>query len=155
MVSTMKPRALAMAALIASGAATQAGALSGGMNAFAGTWRVAGVAVPDAGVQALSDNDPSLMGKRLTFTPARLAWNQPPATGDVCTGPKFERTGTPPPPALRPQLRKLGMRAPVGYALHCRSGSWGPETVPLLYVGEAGAVAMPWYDGGMLKLVRR
>ncbi|TXC72754.1 hypothetical protein FSB78_04655 [Sphingomonas ginsenosidivorax] len=126
-----------------------------GAAAFAGHWRVAGVAVSDTGVQALADNDPSLMGKRLTFSQARLAWDQPPATRDACVSPSFRRLATPAPAGLRPQLRKLGLPRPTAFAIRCRSGSWGPGDRPVVYRGAGGVLAMPWYDGGVLKLVRK
>ncbi|WP_237481391.1 hypothetical protein [Lichenibacterium dinghuense] len=125
-----------------------------GSTAFTGHWQVAGVAVPDAGIQALTNNDPSLMGKRLTFTPQRLNWDQPTSTNDVCMGPTFTRLSTRPPVDLLPQLRKLGMRQPVAYTLRCRSGSWGPGDQTNVYLGAAGSIAMPWYDNGVLRLIR-
>ncbi|GAB5339644.1 hypothetical protein GIW50_08550 [Pseudomonas syringae] len=121
---------------------------------FIGNWRVAGVAVSANGVQALGDNDPSLMGKRLTFTPQRLAWDQPTATNDACAEPTLDRLQAMPPAELQPQLRQLGMRHPVAYMLRCGSGTWGPGDQMTVYLGAAGAVAMPWYDGGVLKLVK-
>ncbi|MFC6792163.1 hypothetical protein ACFQE0_22835 [Methylobacterium komagatae] len=123
------------------------------ISAFTGHWRVAKVAVPDIGVQALADNDPSLMGKRLTFTSTRLAWDRTPSTGDVCEAPDFqplERL----PPDVQPELRKLGMRQPVAYAVHCQSGMWGPGRDPVIYRGAAGALALPWYDNAVMMLVR-
>ncbi len=123
------------------------------VSAFTGYWRVARVAVPDAGVQALADDDPSLMGKRLTFTSMRLAWDRAPMTGDVCTGPSFEPLERLP-PDLQPGFRKLGMRRPVAYAVHCQSGTWGPGRDPIIYRGAAGALALPWYDNAMMMLVR-
>lgn len=124
------------------------------MSAFTGHWRVARVAVSDEGVQALGDDDPSLMGKRLTFTTSQLAWDRTPTTGDVCIDPSFEPLGRRP-PDLQPALRKLGMRQPVAYAVRCRSGSWGPGPDPVLFRGVAGALALPWYDGAVLMLVRQ
>ncbi|MGW5959072.1 hypothetical protein [Methylorubrum thiocyanatum] len=120
---------------------------------FTSHWRVARVAVPDNGVQALVDDDPSLMGKRLTFTSTRLAWDRTPSTGDVCTGPSFEPLERVP-PDVQPELRKLGMRRPVAYAVRCQSGTWGPGRDHVIYRGAAGALAIPWYDGAVLMLVR-
>jgi hypothetical protein len=116
---------------------------------------LAGVAVDDEGVQALSDNDPSLMGKRLTFSRTRLAWDQPQATHDACSDPQFVRVDKPAPAELRVQLRKLRMPRPTTFAIKCRSGSWGPDDNPVVFRGAGGVLAMTWYDGGMLKLVRR
>lgn len=123
-------------------------------SSFIGDWRVAGVAVSDNGVQALVDDDPSLMGKRLSFRSPRLTWDQPRVTNDICEGPSFTRLPTKPSAELKPQLRKLGMRQPVAYVLRCGSGKWGPESDMTVYLGAAGAIIMPWYDGGVLKLVQ-
>jgi hypothetical protein len=142
----------AMAAAL--GAAPATGQTGNALSAFAGHWRVAGVAVSDYGVQALADNDPSLMGKRLTVSPAGLAWKRTPSTKDFCANPRFTRIRTAAPAELRPQLRKLGLPRPTAFAIHCASGSWGPDTRPVLYRGADDALAMPWYDGGVLKLTR-
>lgn len=146
-------KSLGIGAAVLCAATTPVLAQSGPMG-FTGHWRVAGVAVSDTGVQALSDNDPSLMGKRLTFTLQRLAWDRPTSTNDSCVGPIFTRLSRMPSADLQPELRKLGMREPVAYRLRCGSGSWGPGNGMVVYQGAAGAIAMPWYDGGVLKLVR-
>lgn len=152
----MRARVMAIASVTAILAVQAATAQSGAdVTAFAGHWQVAGVAVDDEGVQALSDNDPSLMGKRLTFSRTRLAWDQPQATHDACSNPQFVRVDKPAPAELRVQLRKLGMPRPTTFAIKCRSGSWGPGDNPVVFRGAGGVLALPWYDGGMLKLVRR
>jgi len=152
----MKNRVWAIACLTVSLAATGVTAqTAGGAAAFAGQWRVTGVAVADSGVQALSDNDPSLMGKRLTFSRKRLTWNQPTATHDSCINPRFTRLGTPAPVDLRPQLRKLGLPRPTSFAIRCQSGSWGPSDTAIVFRGAGGTLALPWYDGGVLKLARQ
>ncbi|MCJ2139025.1 hypothetical protein [Methylobacterium sp. E-066] len=123
------------------------------ISAFTGHWRVARVAVSDIGVQALGNDDPSLLGKRLTLTSTRLARNRTPSTGDVSEGPDFqplERL----PPDVQPELRKLGMRQPVAYAVHCQTGTWGPGRDTVIYRGTAGALDLPWYDGAVMMLVR-
>ncbi|MFK5595891.1 hypothetical protein ACFZ8E_02625 [Methylobacterium sp. HMF5984] len=153
MVTSNRLRSVATATLIAMAAAMPPAMADESMSAITGHWHVAKVAVPDSGVQALVDNDPSLMGKRLTFTSAQLVWNQMPSTGDVCTSPSFEQLDQLS-QDVRPELRKLGMRQPVAYTLHCRSGGWGPSREPTIYQGAAGALALPWYDGTMLMLVR-
>lgn len=151
----MTTKILTITALAAAlGAAPATGQTGNGLSAFAGHWRVSGVAVSDEGVQALADNDPGLMGKALTVSPARLAWNRTPVTKDVCVRPRFTRIQTPAPAELRPQLRKLGLPRPTAFALHCASGSWGPDVRPVFYRGAGNALAMLWYDGGLLKLTR-
>ena len=153
MARRIRLRQAAMAMLVVMAAGTSSAMDGDSMSAFTGHWRVASVAVPEVGVQALGDDDPSLMGKRLTFTSARLAWDRTPSTGDVCTVPDFqplERL----PADVQPELRKLGMRQPVGYVVHCRTGTWGPGRNPVIYRGAAGALALPWYDGAMMMLVR-
>ena len=151
----LKTRILTIASAASILAVAPAVAQSGtGTTAFVGHWRVAGVAVSSHGVQALADNDPSLMGKRLTFSTALLAWDQPPSTHDTCLDPQFTRLGTPVPTELRSQLRKLGLPRPTPFAIHCRSGYWGPAE-HVIFRGAGGALALPWYDGGVLKLVRQ
>lgn len=98
--------------------------------AFAGRWKIAGVAVPNTGVQALQDNDPSLMGKRLTFSPAALAWDQAAVTNDQCNAPRFTRLSAPAPRDLRAQLRKLGFPQPHGLRRPMSFGSLRPGRQP-------------------------
>lgn len=150
----MKPRFLATAALAASFAAMATARPTDQMKAFAGHWRVTGVAVSDDGVQALSANDPSLIGKGLTVSNARLAWDRPTATHDSCLNPRFTRLGTSAPAALRSQLRELGLPRPTSFSIRCQSGSWGPGDSAMIFRGSGGVLAMPWYDGGLLKLAR-
>lgn len=146
---------LAAAALTASCAGVGNAQPTDETIAFTGQWRVTGVAVSDNGVQALDENDPSLMGKQLTITRARLVWDQPTATRDSCLNPRFVRLRTPAPMALRPQLRKLGLPRPTSFSIRCGSGSWGPGGNALVFRGAGGVLAMPWYDGGLLRLARR
>ncbi|MCJ2074005.1 hypothetical protein MKK75_35335 [Methylobacterium sp. J-030] len=144
----------ASAAMLVGMAAGMHPAIAGEpQSSFTGHWRVARVAVSDLGVQALVDDDPSLMGKRLTFTSARLAWDQTPSTGDVRAGPDFQPLERLPSDA-QPELRKLGMHRPVAYVVHCQTGTWGPGRDPVIYRGAAGALALPWYDGAVMMLVR-
>lgn len=151
----MRPCFLAPAALAASCAAVSTAQPTNGKMAFAGHWRVTGVAVSDDGVQALSDNDPSIMSKKLTFSSARLAWDQPTVTHDSCLNPRFTRLGTPAPAKLRTQLRKLGLPRPTSFSIRCQSGSWGPGDSAMIFRGAGGVLALPWYDGGLLKLARK
>lgn len=150
----MRTRFLATVALAASLATVAVAQPMDATTAFAGHWRVKGVAVSDNGVQALSDNDPSLMGRGLTFSRARLAWDRPSTTHDNCLNPRFTRLRTPAPAALRSQLHKLGLPRPTPFLIRCQSGSWGPGDSAMIFRGAGGALAMPWYDGGLLKLAR-
>lgn len=146
---------LATAALAASCAAVAVAQPKDATMGFAGHWRVTGVAVSDDSVQALSDNDPSFMGKRLTVSSSRLAWDKPTVTHDSCVNPRFTRLGTPAPAELRAQLRKLGLPRPTSFSIRCQSGSWGPGDGGMIFRGAGGVFAMPWYDGGLLKLARQ
>ena len=151
----MKTYAVIAAVILATaGSCIPVVAAPGPLHGLAGHWRVIGVAVSNSGAQALADNDPSLMGRGLSFTPAGLGWDQPTPTKDSCLSPRFERLDRVPPVELEPQLRKLGMPRPTFYAVRCRAGSWGPDTNATLFLGRGGVIAMPWYDGGLLKLTR-
>lgn len=126
-------------------------------SAFYGHWRVTGVAVSDSGIQALVDNDPSLMSRGLSFTHESLAWDASAnAAEDTCTGPVFKKLAALPGAEQQPQLHKLGIRKAVPYDVHCQSGSWGPVDgeSPAFFLAPDGSLALLWYDGGMLKLVK-
>ncbi|RMV69762.1 hypothetical protein ALP06_04765 [Pseudomonas coronafaciens pv. atropurpurea] len=128
-----------------------------GENALYGSWHVAGVAVSDSGVQALETDDPSLMGRRLSFSHDQLAWKAPTdSTEDVCRGPVFHKLPAMSGAELEPQLHKLGIEKAVLYGVECKSGSWGPfdKETPVFFMAQDGSLALSWYDGGMLKLVR-
>ncbi|WP_231993955.1 MULTISPECIES: hypothetical protein [Pseudomonas syringae group] len=128
-----------------------------GESALYGSWHVAGVAVSDSGVQALEDNDPSFMGRRLSFNHDQLAWKASAgSTEDVCKGPVFHKLPTISGAELEPQLHKLGIEKAVPYGVECTSGSWGPldKESPVFFLAQNGSLALSWYDGGMLKLVR-
>lgn len=151
----MRPFFLATAAIGVSCAALATAQPTNATMAFAGHWQVTGVAVSDDGVQALSDNDPSLMGKKLAFSRLRLAWDQQTVTHDSCLNPRITRLATSAPAVLRSQLRKLGLPRPTSFSIRCLSGSWGPGGSAMIFRGAGGVLAMPWYDGGLLKLTRR
>ncbi len=127
-----------------------------GASPFYGHWQVAGVAVSNSGVQALTDNDPSLMGQRLSASEALLAWDQPVVTGDTCTKPRFTKTPALPSLEQQERLAKLGMQPAIAYAVACQSGDWGPEGKgsPTFFLSPRGDLGLSWYDGGMLKLTR-
>ncbi|WP_407316034.1 hypothetical protein [Pseudomonas sp. nanlin1] len=123
---------------------------------FYGRWQVAGVAVSNSGIQALTDNDPSLMGQRLSVSEALLAWEQPVVTGDTCSKPRFIQTAALPSLEQQERLAKLGMQPAIAYAVACQSGDWGPEGQgsPTFFLTSRGELGLSWYDGGMLKLTR-
>ncbi|UQW73940.1 hypothetical protein [Pseudomonas avellanae] len=128
-----------------------------GESALYGSWRVAGVAVSDSGVQALEDNDPRFMGRRLGFNHEQLAWQaSADSTEDVCKAPVFQRLPAMSGVGLEPQLHKLGIERAVPYGVECKSGNWGPfdQESPVFFLAQDGSLALSWYDGGMLKLVR-
>ncbi|AKF52680.1 hypothetical protein PsyrH_19720 [Pseudomonas syringae pv. syringae HS191] len=128
-----------------------------GESVLYGSWHVAGVAVSDSGVQALGDDDPSFMGRRLSFNHDQLAWKASAnSTEDVCKGPVFHKLPPISGAELEPQLHKLGIEKAVRYSVECKSGSWGPfdKETPAFFLAQDGSLALSWYDGGLLKLVR-
>lgn len=128
-----------------------------GDGAIYGSWHVAGVAVSDSGVQALETDDPTLMGKPLNFNHDQLAWKaSASSTEDVCSRPVFHKLAATTEAESMLQLRKLGMEKAIPYGVECKSGSWGPldETSPTFFIAPDGSLALSWYDGGMLKLLR-
>lgn len=128
-----------------------------GESALYGSWHVAGVAVSDSGVQALGGDDPSFMGRRLSFNHDQLAWKASAnSTEDVCKGPVFHKLPPISGAELEPQLHKLGIEKAVRYSVECKSGSWGPfdKETPAFFLAQDGSLALSWYDGGLLKLVR-
>ncbi|RMT27411.1 hypothetical protein ALP50_05240 [Pseudomonas syringae pv. spinaceae] len=125
-----------------------------GESALYGSWHVTGVAISGSGVQALADDDPSFMGRHLSFNHDQLAWKaSTDLTEDVCKAPIFHKlpamSGTEP----EPQLRKLGIEKAVRYSVECKSGSWGPfdKETPVFFLAKNGSLALSWYDGGLLK----
>jgi hypothetical protein len=123
-----------------------------------GHWQIVGVAVSDTGVQALASDDPSYMGRRLTFTAARLSWDTPKqgATEAPCDRPSITPTPRDNDPDARATVRKIGGPASRAFAVACAAGSWGPAQAPspTLLAMPDGTVGMWWYDGGLLKLRR-
>lgn len=123
-----------------------------------GHWQVVGVAVSDNGVQALSTNDPSYMGRRLTFTAAHLSWDKPKhgATEAPCNQPTIRPVPRDNDPDARATVRRIGGPALRAFAVSCIAGSWGPAegTSPTLLAMPDGTIEMWWFDGGLLKLRR-
>lgn len=133
-------------------------------GALAGTWKVAAVATGD-GVQALVPDDPAYMGREVTISGDRLAWVDAAKAGaatldDVCDLPVTARqTGTAATnydTQFAPQLKKLSIARPDPHAVECDRGNWGPEAAggAILFPAGKDALAMSWYDGAVLKLIR-
>ncbi len=100
---------------------------------LAGNWRVVGVRVAPGPVQAVSDDDPALMGAVLSISPERLAW-KPHEGGfftDTCPGPQ------------------IGADNSIG----CAEGRFGPPEAHL--VSEGVQIKLDWYDGAILTLSRQ
>lgn len=128
-----------------------------GESALYGSWHVAGVAVSDLGVQAMVDDDPSFMGRRLSFDHDQLSWKvSKDLNEDVCKGPVFHKLPAMSGAETEPQLRKLGIGKAVRYSVECKSGSWGPfdKETPVFFLAQDGTLALSWYDGGLLRLER-
>lgn len=127
-------------------------------RSFHGHWQVAGVAVSDVGVQALAKDDPSYMGRRLTFTPDRLSWDRPrPISTEVpCTTPRIMPAANASDAESRAIIRRLGAGATRSYSVACGTGSWGPVAPPAgaMLAFRDGTVGLWWYDGGLLTLRR-
>ncbi|MBA1189347.1 hypothetical protein G7Z99_09855 [Pseudomonas entomophila] len=126
------------------------------ISTFQGDWKVTGVAVSDTGVQALQDDDPTLMGKQASFTPEALTWVPADSAEDACKQPTFRKLTVAPDADVQARLDKLGLSRATPYSVRCGSGNWGPmgEEDPAFFVGADGALGLPWYDGGLLKLTR-
>ena len=133
----------------------------------AGLWRVVGVAPVPGPAQAVSRDDPALMGRTAAIDPKRLAWvrdGRPVPGEDLCTRPALQRLAGPSAriqaDRYRATLRTLGVTAAssVGNAhdVLCDDGNWGPEAAggSVLFPVDANTLAMTWYDGAVLKLRR-
>ncbi|KPW68747.1 hypothetical protein, partial [Pseudomonas cannabina] len=99
----------------------------------------------------------TFMGRRLSFNHDQLAWKtSADSTEDVCKGPVFHKLPAMSEAELEPQLRKLGMERAERYGVECKSGRWGPfdKETPAFFLAKNGSLALSWYDGGLLKLVR-
>jgi len=97
-----------------------------------GTWRITGVTVAPSPVQAVTRDDPSLMGALLDVTRDRLSWRAPHRSTSLdmsCEQPRLVRG-----------------------AILCRSGSFGPPGTRATRRGDT--LTLPWYDGATLRLTR-
>ncbi|MDO7904667.1 hypothetical protein ACE1YR_22165 [Pseudomonas sp. K1(2024)] len=144
---------LALAACDAGNTAKPSATEAQGFS-FDGHWSVAGVAVSDDGVQALVDNDPSLMNRTLTFSPELLKWDAQDGPDDACKDPSINALSSTPAANKLALLDKLGMSDTTAYSVRCETGSWGPVkgAGQIFYTTAAGDVALVWYDGALLKL---
>lgn len=155
----------AAVSLIASAAAAGSGAPDAQIDfsRLAGRWTVVGVA-PGSGIGAYVKNDAAYVGRVLIVSADRLGWAEPDARGatfsDLCEGPVTQPLFGQAANAYRKQfgtqLAALGMTANGPHGIECMDGNWGPEAAggSTVYLGRDGALAMSWYDGIVLKLVR-
>ncbi|AMA46168.1 hypothetical protein ACI2KE_10805 [Pseudomonas monteilii] len=154
-----KTASLSLLALVLSGCDANTSAHTNAaqlISTFQGDWKVTKVAVSDSGVQALQDDDPSLMGKHASFTPDALTWVPADSAEDACKQPTFRKLTVAPDQDIQGRLDKLGLSRATPYSVRCASGSWGPmgEEDPAFFVGADGSLGLAWYDGGLLKLTR-
>lgn len=130
---------------------------------LAGRWKVVGLA-PGSGVGAFVKDDTAYVGRVLIVSADRLGWTEPRAKGatlsDVCEGlvtqPLFGQAANAYRKQFGAQLAALGMTAKGPHAIECMAGNWGPEAAggATVYLDRKGTLAMSWYDGVVLKLVR-
>jgi len=103
-----------------------------GLGPLLGSWRVTGVAVAASPVQAVTPDDPSLMGAILDVARERLSWRAPYRSRSLsysCATPRLVRG-----------------------AILCDSGSFGPPGSRVTRRGDT--LTMRWYDGAILRLTR-
>lgn len=131
---------------------------SSSVSMLYGHWQVTGVAVSDIGVQALARNDPAYMGRRLSFTHDRLAWDKPKAisTEAPCIAPTIRPTAPDGDPEARALVRRIGGPATRTFSVSCRNSPWGPAAppAPMILALRDGTIGLWWFDGGLLKLRR-
>jgi hypothetical protein len=133
---------------------------------LAGKWKVTGVRT-GGGIQALTDDDGAYMGRIVMIRPKVLVWVSPSdaianaSVKDRCDGPKLYRmTGRKGEDAAKEYgvaLRKLHATTQTPYGVRCSGGgTWGPDALhgAQFYPAPGGALAMTWYDGGVLRLER-
>jgi hypothetical protein len=100
---------------------------------LAGNWRIVRVRAAPGPVQAVSDDDPNLMGAVLSISPDRLTWKAHKGGffTDTCPGPQ------------------IGPDDSIG----CAEGQFGPPEAHL--TGEGSQLRLDWYDGAILTLSRQ
>lgn len=103
-----------------------------GLGPLLGSWQVTGVTVAPSPVQAVTPDDPSLMGALLDVTRDRLSWRAPHRSTSLETSCDMPRL--------------------VRRAILCRSGSFGPPGSRVTRRGDT--LTLPWYDGATLRLTR-
>lgn len=135
-----------------------------------GAWRVTGVSVLPARVQAFARNDPAYLGRTMLVTMQQLTWADSARPGaatldDRCEGPataRLPRAGAGTIAATyRAALSELGVTQPATvnnpHEVAClQAGTWGPAAQggALLFPISTAAFALTWYDGVVLRLER-
>ena len=98
-----------------------------------GDWKITAVNVAPGPVQAVSKDDPALLGAVLSISPERMVWK--PHKGstftDACEAPQ------------------IGPDDVVG----CAQGRFGPRDTKL--TEGRGTIVIDWYDGAILTLTRQ
>lgn len=126
-----------IAVVLAAAAAAVSAAPASAASAL-GTWKVTKVeADPSMPVTAVADGDPAYLDATLTITSSAITWSgkaNGSGTYDDCARPRF-----------RPAEGG-------GLAVTCGGEAWGPEAV--LQPLSANELKLPWYDGGILYLMR-
>lgn len=133
--------------------------------ALQGEWRVVAQTVSGDGVQAYSDNDPALIGARLSISDNGASWagTASPLTG-ACEEAYFDgETGGAALAAARDghaaSFRRVGVAVDGMRDLHflCTGerSNWGPsgEELRVMLLGD-GRLVVPWFDNLLLILAR-
>jgi hypothetical protein len=121
-----------------------------------GTWQVVGVQVAGGPIQALVNDDPTYMGRRLTISASRIAWAaKGSARGESCDTPSVQALGSSLDNALGdtpPQDMAAALRATPAYTVACQEKDWGPSSGAVLAYPAEGELVLSWYDNAVLRL---
>lgn len=124
--------AIAFLLVSSAGVVPAAGQKRNALTPLLSAWKVVGVDVADAPVQAVVRDDPTLLGAVLEVTPTRLSWRSPHRNTSLdanCDAPRL-----------------------IAGAIRCRNGSFAPPGARLTQRGNS--LTLPWYDGATLRLSR-
>ncbi|USW03716.1 hypothetical protein ACTACV_27335 [Pseudomonas syringae] len=155
----LKPLGILIAATVSLSATAYAGNTPPVASAsqLEGRWEVISATVGNGRIQSLSNDDPSLMGKRLSITATRLFWDHVQnATDAPCEKPSIKPTRRDNDADARATVRKAGGPALSAFSVACESGSWGPNKAPspTILAMPDGSIAIWWFDNGLLRLRR-
>lgn len=100
---------------------------------LSGLWQVTGVRVAPGPVQAVTRDDPSLMGAILSISTEGLTWTERKGNSfsDTCSAPQIGPDGS----------------------IGCAEGHFGPSATHL--TGSGLRLDLKWYDGAILVLSRK